>query len=33
VDPGERSLPCWRRPAPMAGIAGVLVVGPNLLFA
>ncbi|MGO2193561.1 sodium:solute symporter family protein [Brachybacterium sp. AOP42-C2-15] len=33
VDPEEKDLPFWRRPAPMAGIALVLVIILNIVFA
>ncbi|WP_299304179.1 sodium:solute symporter family protein [uncultured Brachybacterium sp.] len=33
VDPDEKDLPFWRRPAPMAGIALVLVIILNIVFA
>ena len=32
VDPDEAALPFWRRPVPMAGIAGVLVLALNVIF-
>lgn len=33
VDPEAKDLPFWRRPAPMAGIALVLVIILNIVFA
>ena len=33
VDPDEKELPFWRRPVPMAGIALVLVIVLNTIFA
>ncbi|MDN5688708.1 MAG: sodium:solute symporter family protein [Brachybacterium sp.] len=33
VDPEEAGMPFWRRPVPMAGIALVVVVALNFLFA
>jgi SSS family solute:Na+ symporter len=33
VDPDEKELPFWRRPVPMAGIALVLVIILNTVFA
>ncbi|GAA4529494.1 sodium:solute symporter family protein [Brachybacterium paraconglomeratum] len=33
VDPDEKDMPFWRRPAPMAGIALVLVIILNIVFA
>ena len=33
VDPEEKDMPFWRRPVPMAGIALVLVIALNFIFA
>ncbi len=33
VDPEEKSLPLWRRPVPMAGLALALIIVLNIAFA